>query len=58
MFHKHTVLFEIIALFPLIPGSDEVDQVNRIHKVVGSPEDEVLARLELKGTSKINYKSL
>lgn len=50
------VLFEIIALFPLFPGSDEVDQVNRIHKVVGSPEAELLASLEEKGNSKINYK--
>jgi len=50
------VLFEIIALFPLFPGSDEIDQVNRIHKVVGTPEPEVLARLEKKGSSKINYK--
>ena len=50
------VLFEIIALFPLFPGSDEVDQVNRIHKVVGTPEPDVLEKLKVKGSSKINYK--
>jgi renal tumor antigen len=50
------VLFEIIALFPLFPGSDEVDQVNRIHKVVGTPEPDVLDKLKVKGSSKNNYK--
>ncbi|GFH55837.1 serine/threonine protein kinase [Chaetoceros tenuissimus] len=50
------VLFEIIALFPLFPGSDEVDQVNRIHKVVGTPSDDIIARLKAKGSAKINYK--
>ncbi len=49
------VLFEVIALFPLFPGADEVDQINRIHKVVGSPEADVLERLKSKGSSKINY---
>jgi len=49
------VLFEIIALFPLFPGADEVDQVNRIHKVVGTPPDDIISKLRSKGSAKINY---
>jgi len=49
------VLFEIVALFPLFPGSDEVDQVNRIHKVVGTPDQDILAKLKENGSSKISY---
>ena len=32
-----SVLFELISLYPLFPGSDEVDQLNRIRKVIGTP---------------------
>ncbi len=50
------VLFEITALFPLFPGADEVDQINRIHKVVGTPSREILAKLKKHKSSKIDYK--
>lgn len=43
------VLFEIISLYPLFPGSDEIDQINRIHKVLGTPSTDVLINLKLKG---------
>ena len=36
------VLFEIISLFPLFPGNDEVDQVHKIHNILGSPPQELL----------------
>jgi len=36
------VLFEVIALFPLFPGNDEVDQVHRIHNILGSPSLDLL----------------
>jgi len=49
------VIFEITALFPLFPGADEVDQINRIHKVIGTPKESVLNKLREKGSSKINY---
>eukprot|EP00566_Odontella_aurita_P009130 CAMPEP_0113552014 /NCGR_PEP_ID=MMETSP0015_2-20120614/14836_1 /TAXON_ID=2838 /ORGANISM="Odontella" /LENGTH=503 /DNA_ID=CAMNT_0000452953 /DNA_START=604 /DNA_END=2115 /DNA_ORIENTATION=+ /assembly_acc=CAM_ASM_000160 len=42
------VLFEIISLYPLFPGSDEVDQINRIHKILGSPSADLLRKLKLK----------
>jgi renal tumor antigen len=49
------VLFEITALFPLFPGADEIDQINRIHKVLGTPSPSILAKLKAKGSSRINY---
>jgi len=45
-----SVLFELISLYPLFPGSDEVDQLNRIHKVVGTPPPQVLAKMKLKSS--------
>ena len=36
------VLFEVISLFPLFPGNDEVDQVHKIHNILGSPEKSLL----------------
>ena len=50
------VLFEITALFPLFPGADEVDQINRIHKVVGTPSKEMLAKFKKNKSSKIDFK--
>jgi len=31
------VLFEILSLFPLFPGDNELDQINKIHNVLGTP---------------------
>lgn len=38
------VMFEIIALYPLFPGSNELDQVHRIHNIMGTPNPKVLDR--------------
>ena len=40
------VLFEVISLFPLFPGNDEVDQVHKIHNILGSPEKALLANFQ------------
>jgi len=45
-----SVLFELISLYPLFPGSDEIDQLNRIHKVVGTPPPAVLMNMKLKNS--------
>lgn len=37
------VWFEILALFPLFPGNNELDQVNKIHNIMGTPSAEILA---------------
>lgn len=40
------VLFEILALYPLFPGEDEMDQINKIHSIMGTPPQEVLAKFK------------
>jgi renal tumor antigen len=49
------VMFEITSLYPLFPGSNELDQINRIHKVLGTPNDEVLQKFKSKGASHISF---
>ncbi|KAF4660059.1 hypothetical protein FOL47_007308 [Perkinsus chesapeaki] len=36
------VFFEVLALVPLFPGKNEIDQVNKIHKVMGLPSQDLL----------------
>lgn len=38
------VFFEVVALFPLFPGTNEADQIQKIHAVLGTPPPEVLAK--------------
>lgn len=45
------VMFEITSLYPLFPGSNEVDQVSRIHKVLGTPSQELLGKFKSKGST-------
>ena len=40
------VFFEILSLFPLFPGTNELDQVNKIHNILGSPPSEILNRFK------------
>jgi len=50
------VFFEVMALFPLFPGNNELDQVHRIHKVLGTPEASVLLDFEKKASHmKFNF---
>ena len=39
------VFFEILSLFPLFPGDDEIDQVSKIHNILGSPPIELFNKL-------------
>jgi renal tumor antigen len=36
------VFFEVLSLFPLFPGNDELDQINKIHNILGTPAKSVL----------------
>jgi len=49
------VMFEITSLYPLFPGSNEVDQINRIHKVLGTPTPDLIQKLKSKGASHISF---
>lgn len=45
------VFFEIVTFFPLFPGSNEVDQVQKIHSVLGTPSPEVLSKFKKNATA-------
>eukprot|EP00341_Mesodinium_pulex_P004968 CAMPEP_0116979002 /NCGR_PEP_ID=MMETSP0467-20121206/58159_1 /TAXON_ID=283647 /ORGANISM="Mesodinium pulex, Strain SPMC105" /LENGTH=473 /DNA_ID=CAMNT_0004672563 /DNA_START=69 /DNA_END=1490 /DNA_ORIENTATION=+ len=49
------VMFEITSLYPLFPGSNEVDQISRIHKVLGTPSAELLQKFKSKGASHVSF---
>lgn len=40
------VMFETTSLFPLFPGNDELDQIHKIHNVLGTPKREILDRFQ------------
>ncbi|KAI8831371.1 kinase-like domain-containing protein, partial [Chytridium lagenaria] len=39
------VLYEIMTKMPLFPGSNELDQLHRIHAVLGTPGPKVLRQM-------------
>ncbi|KAE8912922.1 MAPK/MAK/MRK overlapping kinase [Phytophthora fragariae] len=49
------VFFEITSLYPLFPGSNELDQIHRIHKILGTPPPEVLEIFKRKGAAHIDF---
>ncbi|KAG1687047.1 hypothetical protein DVH05_005668 [Phytophthora capsici] len=49
------VFFEITSLYPLFPGSNELDQIHRIHKILGTPTPEVLEIFKRKGAAHIDF---
>lgn len=42
------VFFEVLSLHPLFPGANEVDQIAKIHDVMGTPDASVLNKLRNK----------
>ena len=40
------VFFEMVSLFPLFPGTNELDQIQKIHNVIGTPRPELLAKMK------------
>lgn len=52
------VFFEVLALFPLFPGTNELDQINKIHNIMGTPSAEILAKFKhLTTHMEINFAS-
>lgn len=39
------VLFEVMSLYPLFPGSNELDQISKVHDILGTPSAQVLAKI-------------
>ena len=44
------VFFEIVSLFPLFPGTNELDQIHKIHNIMGTPPEEVLEKFKRHAT--------
>ncbi|MEW5304540.1 MAG: hypothetical protein WDW36_007145 [Sanguina aurantia] len=40
------VFFEIVSLFPLFPGTNELDQIQKIHNILGTPPADLLAKMK------------
>mmetsp|Transcript_28682 Transcript_28682/g.58632 ORF Transcript_28682/g.58632 Transcript_28682/m.58632 type:complete len:290 (+) Transcript_28682:699-1568(+) len=49
------VFFEITSLYPLFPGTNELDQINRIHKVLGTPGPQLLEKFKRNGAAHVNF---
>lgn len=48
------VFFEIVSLYPLFPGTNELDQIHRIHNILGTPSPDLLAKMK-KHSSHIEF---
>lgn len=55
LFAAGCVWFEIVALFPLFPGQNEMDQIQKIHNVLGTPPPELLARKFKRNASHMDF---
>ena len=40
------ILFEVMSLYPLFPGKNESDQIECIHKVLGTPDEALLNKFK------------
>lgn len=49
------ILFELTTLYPLFPGADEMDQINRIHRVLGTPSLSVFEKLKQHASAHANF---
>lgn len=50
------VFFEMMTLFPLFPGDDEMDQIHKIHDILGTPSESLLAYFQKHATHiEINF---
>lgn len=49
------VLFEILTTKPLFPGKHELDQICRIHNILGTPSRDVLSKFNQNPNTQINF---
>ncbi|CAE7392704.1 MOK, partial [Symbiodinium necroappetens] len=55
LFAAGCVWFEIVALFPLFPGQNESDQIQKIHNVLGTPSPDLLASKFKRNASHMDF---
>lgn len=51
------VFAEILSCHPLFPGSNELDQINKIHKVLGTPSHDLLNKFKKSKHMDFNFPS-
>ncbi|KAM6964976.1 MAPK/MAK/MRK overlapping kinase [Aplochiton taeniatus] len=51
------VFYEIVSLKPLFPGSNELDQVSKIHNVLGTPKPSILRKFKQSRKMPFNFPS-
>ena len=44
------VFFEVLSLFPLFPGDNELDQIHKIHNILGTPPQELIDKFQKNAT--------
>jgi len=44
------VFFEILTFVPLFPGQNELDQINKVHNILGTPPPDLLAKFQAQAT--------
>ena len=49
------VYFEMLSLYPLFPGTNELDQINKIHNILGTPPPDTLAKLKKHSNSHVRH---
>lgn len=49
------ILFELLAGKPLFPGTSEIDQIKRIHQVLGTPSMQVLSQFRSNPNTEISF---
>uniref|UniRef100_A0A3B3U7Q0 MOK protein kinase n=1 Tax=Poecilia latipinna TaxID=48699 RepID=A0A3B3U7Q0_9TELE len=49
------VFFEILSLSPLFPGANELDQVAKIHNVLGTPDQSLLQKFKQSRAMQFNF---
>ena len=49
------VFFEITSLYPLFPGTNELDQINRVHQILGTPPEKCMQKFKSKGAAHLDF---
>ena len=44
------MLVQVVSLFPLFPGTNEMDQIEKIHAITGTPSPDILATMKRRST--------
>ncbi|XP_041667991.1 MAPK/MAK/MRK overlapping kinase-like isoform X2 [Cheilinus undulatus] len=55
MWSAGCVFFEIMSLNPLFPGTNELDQVAKIHDVLGTPDQSILKKFKQSRAMQFNF---